>query len=106
MAKKKGNNYIVDQENGIARIELNRKNAENLWTIIDLEDLERVINFPYTWFAKYNHTNGEYYVTASVYHPELQQTRPILLHQFLMNANGKEMSFDNIHGKSVLLLAE
>lgn len=47
------NNYIIDEENGIAKIELNRRNAENLWTTIDLEDLERVINFPYTWFAKY-----------------------------------------------------
>ena len=48
MAKKKGNNYIIDEENGIAKIELNRWNNENLWAIIDLEDLDRVINFPYT----------------------------------------------------------
>lgn len=95
MAKRKGNNYVVDEENGIARIELNRRNAENLWTIIDLEDLERVINFPYTWFAKYNHTNNEFYVVASVYHPELQQSRPIFLHQFLMNANGKDVDHEN-----------
>ena len=61
MGRKKGNNYVVDEENGIARIELNRRNADNLWTIIDLEDLERVINFSYTWCAKYNHTNDEYY---------------------------------------------
>ena len=47
MAKKKGNNYIIDEENGIAKIELNRWNGkENLWAIIDLEDLDRVINFP------------------------------------------------------------
>ena len=95
MGRKKGNNYVVDEENGIVRIELNRRNAENLWTIIDLEDLEKVINFPYTWFAKYNHTNNEYYVVASVYHPELQQSRPIFLHQFLMNANGKDVDHEN-----------
>ena len=40
MAKKKGNNYIIDEENGIAKIELNRWNDENLWAIIDLEDLD------------------------------------------------------------------
>ena len=95
MAKRKGNNYIIDEENRIARIELNRRNADNLWTIVDLEDLERVINFPYTWFAKYNYTNDEYYVVASVYHPELQQSRPIFLHQFLMNANGKDVDHEN-----------
>lgn len=95
MARKKGNNYVVDEENGIARIELNRRNAENLWTIVDLDDLERVINFPYTWCAKYNHTNDEYYVVSNVYHPELKQTRPIFLHQFLMNANGKDVDHEN-----------
>lgn len=95
MTKKKGNNYVVDEDNGIAKIELHRRSAENLWTIIDLEDLERVINFPYTWFAKYNHTNDEYYVVASVYHPELQRSRPIFLHQFLMNTNGKDVDHEN-----------
>lgn len=95
MGRKKGNNYVIDEESGIAKIELHRRNAENLWTIIDLEDLERVINFSYTWFAKYNHTNDEYYVVASVYHPELQQTRPIFLHQFLTNANGKDVDHEN-----------
>lgn len=48
---RKGNNYTVDKENNIAKIELQRRNKENLWVTIDLEDLERVINFPYTWFA-------------------------------------------------------
>ena len=52
--RKKGNNYVVDEESGIARIELHRRNEENLWTIIDLEDLEKVINHSYTWFAIYD----------------------------------------------------
>mgnify|MGYP003515106047 CR=1 FL=1 len=95
MASKKGNKYVIDEANNIAKIELNRKGKENLWTIIDLEDLEKVINFPYTKYTKYNHTNDEYYVVASVYHPELQQSRPIFLHQFLMNANGKDVDHKN-----------
>ena len=95
MAVKKGNNYIVDKENNIAKIELHRRNEENLWTIIDLEDLERVINFPYTWFAKYNHTNNEYYVVASVYQKDLQKGKPVFLHQFLTNANGKDVDHKN-----------
>ena len=95
MARKKGNNYVIDKENNIAKIELHRRNKESLWTTIDLEDLEKVIGFSYTWFAKYNHTNDEYYAVASVYHPELQQTRPIYLHQFLTNANGKDVDHIN-----------
>ena len=54
MANKKGNNYIIDEENGIAQIELTRRDGTVLWTKIDLEDLDRVINFPYTWSAKYD----------------------------------------------------
>ena len=42
--RKKGNNYVIDEVNNIAKIELHRTKAKNLWTIIDLEDLERVIN--------------------------------------------------------------
>lgn len=95
MAKRKGNNYVIDEENGIAKIELHRRNADNLWTIIDLDDLERVINFPYTWFAKYNHTNEEYYVVASEYHTELQRSKQVFLHQFLTNANGKDVDHEN-----------
>lgn len=89
MAKKKGNNYIKDEENNLAKIELKRRNKESLWAIIDLDDLERVINFPYTWYAKYNHTNDCYYVYSSPYCPETQRCNPLFLHQFIMDANGQ-----------------
>lgn len=96
MAKKKGNNYIIDEENVIAKIELNRWNGnENLWAIIDLEDLDRVINFPYTWFAKFNKSIDGYYAAASQYIPELKRARPIHLHQFIMNTT--ENNVDHIN---------
>ena len=44
MANKKGNNYIIDEENGIAKIELNRWKDDNVYAIIDLDDLDRVRN--------------------------------------------------------------
>lgn len=43
MARKKGNNYIIDEENKIVKIELRRRKKENLWTIIDLDDFDRVV---------------------------------------------------------------
>ena len=67
MAKKKGNNYIIDKENNLAKIELQRRNKESLWTIIDLEDLEKVLNYPYTWWAKYSWANQSYYAMATEY---------------------------------------
>lgn len=46
--KKKGNNYVIDKENNITKVELHRRNGENFWTIIDLDDLDRVLEYPYT----------------------------------------------------------
>lgn len=98
MAKRKGNNYVIDEENGIAKIELNRRNADNLWTTIDLEDLERVVNFPYTWYAKLNKSIGKYYVYASEYIKKTKRCKPIFLHQFIMNASGKTVDHKNNDG--------
>lgn len=95
MAKKKGNNYVIDETNNIAKIELHRTKAENLWTIIDLEDLERVINFPYTWFAKYNKPIDDYYAVASEYIPKLKHSRPIHLHQFIMRTRDNHVDHIN-----------
>lgn len=95
MSRKKGNNYIINETENIAMIELNRKNGDSLWTIIDLEDLERVINFPYTWFAKYSTTIRDYYAAASVYHSELKRSRPLHLHQFILNTNSNHVDHKN-----------
>ena len=95
MAKKKGNNYIIDEENGIAKIELNRQKGENLWAIIDLEDLNRVLSIPYTWFAKYDADIDSFYAATSWYCPELKRAKPVHLHQFIMNANGKVVDHEN-----------
>ena len=90
MATKKGNNYIIDKENNLVRIELKRRNGkESLWTIIDLEDLEKVINFPYTWYAKLSPNNNCYYAFASehlgVRENGTQKKRIVALHQFILN---------------------
>ena len=95
--KKKGNNYIIDEENNIAKIELNRTKGENFWVTIDLEVLERVLRFPYTWYAKYSSTVGKYYAATSEYRPEIQKARTILLHQFIMGVEGttREVNVDH-----------
>ena len=92
MAKKKGNNYIIDKENNLVRIELKRRNGkESLWTIIDLEDLERVINFPYTWYAKLSPNNNCYYAFASehlgVRENGTQKKRIVALHQVVLDTD-------------------
>ena len=89
MANKKGNNYIIDEENGIAKIELTRRDGTVLWTKIDLEDLDRVINFPYTWSAKYDPDLEQYYVEATVHRKLIEEgySKAMKLHKFVMNVN-------------------
>ena len=98
MAKKKGNNYIIDEKNGTAKIELRRRGKESLWTIIDLEDLQRVLDFPYTWFAKYDKDIDNYYACATEhisYDDGKITNKPVYLHQFILNAKGKIVDHKN-----------
>ena len=98
MAVKKGNNYIIDKVNGIAKLEIRRRKGENFWTIIELDDLEKVINYPYTWYAKYQRLNKGFYIYASEYDAEIKHSKSVLLHQFIMDANGKTV--DHINGNT------
>ena len=86
MANKKGNNYIVDTKNNIAKIELKRRNGDVLWTTIDLDDLDRVINFPYTWSAKYDPALEQYYVEATIHRKLIEEgySKALKLHKFIM----------------------
>jgi len=95
--RKKGNNYIVDKENNIAKIELRRRNEDNMWVVIDLEDLEKVISFPYTWFAKYSANAGSFYACASQYLSEIKHSRTVLMHQFIMGVYKSAREFNVDH---------
>ncbi len=96
---RKGNNYIIDEENNIAKLELNRVKGDNFWVTIDLDDFEKVINYPYTWFAKYSATVGKFYAASSEYRPELKKARTVLMHQFIMNVENstREVNVDHIN---------
>lgn len=96
MSWKKGNNYIVDEEKGIAKIELQRKNEDNVFAIIDLDDLDRVINYPYTWFAQYRKELDNYYVRCTNYNNiKNGESSVVFLHQFIMNAGGQDVDHIN-----------
>ena len=89
MASKKGNNYIIDKENNVAHIELIREKKENLWTTIDLEDLDRVLNFPFSWTTRYDKTLHDYYAVSIVYEKDengIRKGKPLYLHRFIMNS--------------------
>jgi len=90
--KKNGNNYIIDAENNIAKIELKRKNKESIWTIIDLDDLERVLAFPYTWHSYHKkRLQNNYYVMATEHlgfdEHHVWRSRTVYLNVFIGNPN-------------------
>jgi hypothetical protein len=93
--RKKGNNYIIDEENGIAKIELRRKMEENLWATISLKDLERVLNFPYTWSPSWNDRTKTYYCHTIDYscHPY----KKIALQVFIANPKDNTAKVDHIN---------
>lgn len=101
MAIKRGNDYIIDKENNVAHIELVREKKKNLWTTIDLEDLDRVLNFPYTWVARYDKTLHDYYAVATVFRMEdgKQKGSPTYLHRFIMNSTDENEWIDHINHK-------
>ena len=102
MATKRGNNYIIDEENNVAHIELLRQKKENLWTTIDLEDLDRVLNFPFTWVTRYDKTLHDYYAVATVWTVDENGKRngnPLYLHRFIMNSTDENEWIDHINHK-------
>ena len=102
MASKKGNNYIIDEENNVAHIELIREKKENLWTTIDLEDLDRVLNFPFSWTTRYDKTLHDYYAVSIVYEKDengIRKGKPLYLHRFIMNSTDENEWIDHINHK-------
>lgn len=81
---KKGNNYII--EGNIVKMELKRYGGkESLWTVFSLEDLEKVISYPYTWHAKLSTSNKKLYVIASIHG---KKHTSIQLQMYIMDLNG------------------
>ena len=102
LALKRGNDYIIDKENNVAHIELVREKKENLWTTIDLEDLDRVLNFPFSWTTRYDKTLHDYYAVSIVYEKDengIRKGKPLYLHRFIMNSTDENEQIDHINHK-------
>lgn len=73
---------------------LNHKNGNIFELLIDTEDLERVINFKYRWYAKKYVEIVGYYVVSTVYLGMIDgkfRNKMLLLHRFLMDAKDDEV---------------
>lgn len=58
------NKYIIN--GNITTLILERKNSDNMETIIDTEDLERLKQQGYSWHAQWNVENLEFYATTCI----------------------------------------
>ena len=78
--QKRFNEYLV--ENNIAKIRLKYK-SEWLWATIDFEDLQRLVDFGYRWYARYDHHIKGFYAQCNVY--DNSKHKVISLYQFILN---------------------
>lgn len=66
IVRKRGNNYTIEGDS--VKVELRRRDGNNLYTYIDLDDLQRIIiDHPYTWFAGWNPHNKSFYARCTPY---------------------------------------
>jgi len=82
------NNYII--ENEITKIIMTNKNSEEIITIIDTEDLEKVKSWGIRWYAKRDKYNKLYYVMGTKW--EVVNNKPKLVTYCLhiLLGNGKK----------------
>lgn len=96
---KRKNKYIIDKESNIAKIELRRRNKESLWTMIDLDDLDKVLNFKYSWHSAF--FQDRYYAEASMHINKDGKilNEHMLLHDFIYGKeyNHKKERVDHIN---------
>lgn len=83
------NNQIVYGD--FAVIELNKRNGEKLFTLVDAEDLPRLNEYPGKLYAHQCRATGSYYVKGNS-----DDGTQFRLHRFLMNAP-EEMVVDHIN---------
>lgn len=97
------NKYVI--EGNIVRITLNRRDGNDLETIIDLEDLERVLNFKYSWCAAFLIEPKDYYAHSTVYKGLVNgvpKNTTIGLQCFILGLEGKDGFYvDHINHNSL-----
>jgi len=77
------NNKYKIRKDGCVEIYLKRKNEEDMISIIDLDDLQKLIDFNYTWCASYNKSNNSWYAHCIIY--KNGTMKKLALQCFIMN---------------------
>ena len=84
--------YIVDGD--IVTLYFTKRNGEVIISTIDLEDLEKFLNYPYHWYIAWHKNTKSYYLRCTVYLGKDDngkfKNKLFYLHKYLMNAEKKE----------------
>jgi hypothetical protein len=87
------NDYEIRGE--VTAIFLKRRNAPNLETLIDTEDLNKLMDYPYRWSCNFMKNTETYYVVSD-FRKEGKRGKN-LLHRFLMDNPPKSLVVDHIN---------
>lgn len=90
------NNFKIERD--IVYIELNRRDGSKLYTMVDLDDLPKLMEFKYKWRAYYDKDTKSFYCTAHIYRNKKRTT--IRLHRFIMNPP-ENLQIDHINNNTL-----
>jgi hypothetical protein len=77
--------YKIDGD--VAMIYITNRKKEIFEVLVDTEDLERVINFHYSWYIAYHKSINAYYVKSTVYCGTVDgkhKSKPQFLHRYIL----------------------
>lgn len=69
---------------GLTYIELNTRKGDTFTTVIDVQDLDRLISLDKRWFVAYDKNTKQYYAAATKYQEDKKLSRKIYLHRFIL----------------------
>jgi hypothetical protein len=92
------NNFRVEED--IVYIELNRKDGSKLYSLVDLEDLSRLMELNVKWYADYDKKSKTFYCRSKIYKNGKRVS--LQLHRFILDYHGilqidhrKHLTLDN-----------
>jgi hypothetical protein len=108
MPKEKGfNEYQINQD-GTCEFYICKRNGEKITTVVDREDLDRLIEFNMRWHVCYYKNIDSYYVKRNnwIINPldtkKRKHNKPMFLHKWLLGVEyNREINVDHINHKSL-----
>lgn len=93
------NKYEI--KDNYAIIFIKRRNGDKFETIIDVEDLDRLLRLNLTWHVAYYESSKNWYVCSTASKETKSKTKTIMLHRFLLDVEITKIRIDHINYNSL-----